>query len=213
MTVLVDHSRRRVEILERAFELFAEEGFAGVTYQKIANRCGVSRTSIYKYFKDKDEIFVYAIKLATKNLSTTVKKVVEREDWSTVDKIRRVMRLTVKLLEENRVFLSVVLDYLTSLKSSGGDVRRKARRHTFGFRFLLTRLVADAVAKGQLRSVDAEQTAARLYCIVEAYVLNLTVTDAMDDKACVALINSYLDELLPTDGESAQANDGAEARR
>ncbi|MBQ2791432.1 MAG: TetR/AcrR family transcriptional regulator, partial [Thermoguttaceae bacterium] len=109
MTVLVDHSRRRVEILERAFELFAEEGFAGVTYQKIANRCGVSRTSIYKYFKDKDEIFVYAIKLATKNLSTTVKKVVEREDWSTVDKIRRVMRLTVKLLEENRVFLSVVL--------------------------------------------------------------------------------------------------------
>ena len=213
MTVLVDHSRRRVEILERAFELFAEEGFAGVTYQKIANRCGVSRTSIYKYFKDKDEIFVYAIKLATKNLSTTVKKVVEREDWSTVDKIRRVMRLTVKLLEENRVFLSVVLDYLTSLKSSGGDVRRKARRHTFGFRFLLARLVADAVAKGQLRPVDAEQTAARLYCIVEAYVLNLTVTDAMDDKACVALINSYLDELLPTDGESARANDGAEARR
>jgi len=158
MTVLVDHSRRRVEILERAFELFAEEGFAGVTYQKIANRCGVSRTSIYKYFKDKDEIFVYAIKLATKNLSTTVKKVVEREDWSTVDKIRRVMRLTVKLLDENRVFLSVVLDYLTSLKSSGGDVRRKARRHTFGFRFLLARLVADAVAKGQLRPVDAEQT-------------------------------------------------------
>ena len=203
MTVLVDHSRRRVEILERAFELFAEEGFAGVTYQKIANRCGVSRTSIYKYFKDKDEIFVYAIKLATKNLSTTVKKVVEREDWSTVDKIRRVMRLTVKLLEENRVFLSVVLDYLTSLKSSGGDVRRKARRHPFGFRFLLTRWVADAVAKGQLRSVDAEQTAARLYCIVEAYVLNLTVTDAMDDKDCVALINSYLDELLPSEKESA----------
>ena len=206
MTVLVDHSRRRVEILERAFELFAEEGFAGVTYQKIANRCGVSRTSIYKYFKDKDEIFVYAIKLATKNLSTTVKKVVEREDWSTVDKIRRVMRLTVKLLEENRVFLSVVLDYLTSLKSSGGDVRRKARRHTFGFRFLLTRLVADAMAKGQLRSGDAEQVAARLYCIVEAFVLNLTVVDAMDDKDCVALINSYLDELLPTDGEGARAN-------
>jgi len=201
MTVLVDHSRRRVEILERAFELFAEEGFAGVTYQKIANRCGVSRTSIYKYFKDKDEIFVYAIKLATKNLSTTVKKVVEREDWSTVDKIRRVMRLTVKLLDENRVFLSVVLDYLTSLKSSGGDVRRKARRHTFGFRFLLARLVADAVAKGQLRPVDAEQTAARLYCIVEAFVLNLTVTDAMDGKECVALINSYLNELLATPEE------------
>ncbi|MGN1064835.1 MAG: TetR/AcrR family transcriptional regulator, partial [Thermoguttaceae bacterium] len=45
-------------ILERAFELFAEEGFSGVTYQKIADRCGISRTSIYKYFKDKDQIFI-----------------------------------------------------------------------------------------------------------------------------------------------------------
>lgn len=209
MTVLVDHSRRRVEILERAFELFAEEGFAGVTYQKIANRCGVSRTSIYKYFKDKDEIFVYAIKLATKNLSTSVKKVVDREEWSTVDKIRRVMRLTAKMLEENRVFLRVVLDYLTSLKSSGGDVRRKARRHTFGFRFLLTRLVADAMAEGQFRQGDASQTAARLYSIIEAFVLNLTVTDAMDGKECVALINSCLDELLATGRESDGAVRGS----
>ncbi len=207
MTVLVDHSRRRVEILERAFELFAEEGFAGVTYQKIADRCGVSRTSIYKYFKDKDQIFVYAIKLATDNLSASVKKVVERDEWSTVDKIRRVMRLTARLLEENRVFLTVVLDYLTSLKSAGGDVRRKARRHTFGFRFLLGRLVADAMAKGQLRPGDAELVAARLYCIVEAYVLNLTVIDAMDGKECARLINSYLDELLPIAETTGDASD------
>ena len=38
MSVQVNHSQRRVMILERAFELFAEEGFDGVTYQKIANR-------------------------------------------------------------------------------------------------------------------------------------------------------------------------------
>ena len=60
MTVLVDHQERRKMILERAFELFAEEGFSGVTYQKIADRCGISRTSIYKYFKDKDQIFIFA---------------------------------------------------------------------------------------------------------------------------------------------------------
>ena len=140
MSVQVNHSQRRVMILERAFELFAEEGFDGVTYQKIANRCGISRTSIYKYFKDKDQIFVYAIKLSTDRMSDSVRKVMNRKNLSVVEKMRRILHLTVKLLDDNRIFMSVVLDYLTSLKLSGADVRNKARARTFGFRFMLTRL-------------------------------------------------------------------------
>ncbi len=195
MTVLVDHTQRRNLILERAFELFAEEGFAGVTYQKIATRCGISRTSIYKYFKDKDQIFIYAIKRSTDKISAIAKKVVERSDLTSAEKLRRILRLTVKMLYENRVFLSVVLDYLTSLKTSGADVRRKARSRTFGFKFLLTRLVGDAIKEKLFRPGDPSVIASRLYCILEAYVLNLTVTDSMGRNECLAIIDSCLDDL------------------
>ncbi|MBR4750148.1 MAG: TetR/AcrR family transcriptional regulator [Thermoguttaceae bacterium] len=196
MAIPVDHTRRRVKILETAFELFAEEGFSGVTYQKIADRCDLSRTSIYKYFKDKDQIFIYAIKLSTDKLSSTVKRVTDRPELTPVDKIRRVLHLTIKLLTDNRVFLSVVLDYLTSLKSIGADVRRKARSRTFGMKFLLTRLVGDAIKEGFFRPGDCELIASRFYSIIEAYVLNLTVTDTMDRKACFALIDSTVDDCL-----------------
>ncbi|MDO5308471.1 MAG: TetR/AcrR family transcriptional regulator [Planctomycetia bacterium] len=194
MTVYVDHNQRRVVILERAFELFAQEGFAGVTYQKIANQCGISRTTIYKYFKDKDQIFVYAIKQSTDKLSNAMRKVVDRHDYSAVRKIKHVLHLTVNLLTNNRVFLSVVLDYLTSLKYSGADVRRKARPRTFGIRFLLTKLVADAIAENDFDQGNPDQIAARLYCILESYVLNLTVTDTMDRRECLALIDSYIED-------------------
>lgn len=196
MAVLVDHSQRRVKILECAFELFAEEGFSGLTYQKIADRCQISRTSIYKYFKDKDQIFIYAIKLSTDKLSKTIKKVTDRSDLSPVDKIRRVLHLTVKLLADNQIFLSVVLDYLTSLKSTGADVRRKARARTFGFKFLLKYLVEDAINQNLFRPGNPELIAARFYCIIESLVLNLTVTDAMDRKECLALIDSTVDDCL-----------------
>lgn len=196
MTVLVDHSQRRVKILESAFELFAEEGYSGVTYQKIADRCNISRTAIYKYFKDKDQIFIYAIKLSTDKLSRKIKKVTDRSELTPVDKIRRVMHLTVKLLTDNQVFLSVVLDYLTSLKSSGTDVRRKARARTFGFQFLLRYLVDDAIKQGLFHEGDSDLMAERLYCIIEAYVLNLTVTNAMGRKECWALIDSAIDDCM-----------------
>ena len=196
MSLQVDHHRRRVVILERAFELFAEEGFDGVTYQKIANRCGISRTSIYKYFKDKDQIFIYAIKQSTDKMSESVRKVMNRANLPVDEKLRRILRLTVKLLDDNKVFMSVVLDYLTSLKLSGADVRKKASSRTFGFRFLLTRLITEGIEQGVFRPGKPELIAARLYCVIEAYVLNLTVTDMMTRKECLALIDFSIDDCL-----------------
>ena len=38
-------------ILDRSLQLFAEQGYQSVTFQKIADRCGLSRTILYKYFK------------------------------------------------------------------------------------------------------------------------------------------------------------------
>lgn len=196
MSIQVDHIQRRATILERAFELFAEEGFDGVTYQKIANRCGISRTSIYKYFKDKDQIFIYAIRLSTDKTSESVRKVINRTNLTIDEKLRRILHLTVKLLDDNKVFMSVVLDYLTSLKLSGADVRKKARSRTFGFRFLLTKLITEGIERGIFRQGKPELIAGRLYCIIEAYVLNLTVTDTMSRKECLALIDFCVNDCL-----------------
>lgn len=195
MTIIVDHEQRRNNILEQAFELFAAEGYGGVTYQKIADRCGISRTSIYKYFKSKDEIFTYAIMLATGKLTAMSEKVLGRKDWSAAEKISRIMHITTRMLAENRVFLTVVLDYVLTQKQEGKDVKRKVRRHTFGMKFMLHRLLREAVASGELRVPAPELSAGILYGMFESFVLNLTVTEAMDTKDCLAQINSYLNGL------------------
>lgn len=187
-------------ILERAFALFAEEGYGGVTYQKIADRCGISRTAIYKYFQNKEEIFTYAIKLATGNLNTMVEKVLDRKEWTPLEKITRILHITIRMLEGNRVFLTVVLDYILTQKQTGKDVKRKIRRHTFGMKFLLARLLREATATGELTVSKPETSANHLYGIFESYVLNLTVTEVLDAKDCLELVDSYLDELSRKQG-------------
>ncbi len=193
MTILVDHKQRRLAILERAFALFAAEGYDGVTYQKIADRCEISRTTIYKYFKNKEQIFDYAISLATGNLTTMLEKVLNRKDWTAVEKIRRILHITIKMLAENRIFLTVVLDYVFTQKQSGRNLRRKVRRHTIGVKFLLAKLLRDAMAAGELLVSRPEMAASHLYGILESYVLNLTVTEILDAKDCQDLVDEYLE--------------------
>jgi len=195
MTIMVDHNQRRNQILTKAFALFAEEGYAGVTYQKVADRCGLSRTVIYKYFQNKEEVFLYAIKLAIGNLTTLIENTLRHYEGRPLEKLLRVLRVTVRLLASNRIFLTVILDYILTQKQHGKDVRRQVRRHTFGMKYLLAKLLREAVVAGDLRIPQIETAAHHLYGMLESFVLNLTVTDILDEKDCIELIDGYLAQL------------------
>ena len=45
------------EICSAALEVFAEKGFAAARLEEIARRAGVSKGTLYLYFKDKAELF------------------------------------------------------------------------------------------------------------------------------------------------------------
>lgn len=197
MTAPVDHDQRRILILERAFSLFAEKGFSGVTYQKIADRCGISRTTIYNYFQNKDQIFEYAIKLSTGKINSMIEKVLDRKDWTAKEKIIRILHITVRLLADNRVFLTVVFDYLITQKNIGADVRRKVRRYTFGMIHLLEKLLKEANTRGELRVSRPTSAARHLYGMLESFVLNITITGVFDERDFLQSIDEYIFQLRP----------------
>ena len=53
---------KRAAILEAAKQLFAREGFAGVSMDQIAAEAGVSKLTVYSHFGDKDRLFAEAVR-------------------------------------------------------------------------------------------------------------------------------------------------------
>lgn len=52
---------RRELAMDAAMAIYKEEGYHAITMEKIAERCEISRASLYLYFKNKDEILIDAI--------------------------------------------------------------------------------------------------------------------------------------------------------
>ena len=52
---------KRAAILEAAQQLFAREGFNGVSMDQIAAEAGVSKLTVYSHFGDKDALFAAAV--------------------------------------------------------------------------------------------------------------------------------------------------------
>lgn len=57
MPKIVDHEEQRARLLDACFQVFAEDGYHGVSMRRLATSLGVSTGTLYHYFPNKQSIF------------------------------------------------------------------------------------------------------------------------------------------------------------
>lgn len=174
-------------ILDRSLQLFAEQGYQSVTFQKIADRCGLSRTILYKYFKEKREIFDEAILRVTGRLDEEYRGILQQGGCVT-DQLTAIMGRTFEMLQEQELLLNVILYYLIHLRKTGERNIRRITKHTYKVRRLFVRLLLRGVESGELRPVDIQSAVHALYGMLEAFVFQITVTERMNYERNIAAV-------------------------
>lgn len=175
MSIVVEHDKRRREILEKALDVFMDEGFEDATFQKIADRCGITRTTLYIYFKNKREIFSYSIKQLLGEVELDLQTVRGNTDLDAGEKLKLVLDTIIDRVQENRRLLSVVLNYLMHLSKSGTDPDYRVRKRTIRLRHFLAGIVIDGIRAKELAPVNVRTADDLLYGIIESAIYRLVV--------------------------------------
>jgi AcrR family transcriptional regulator len=175
MAIVVEHEKRRREILEKVLDVFVNEGYEDTTFQKIADHCHITRTTLYIYFKNKKEIFVYSIKLLLSKSDEDIQTILRDNSLGSIEKITKVLLDIFRHLEENRRLLSVILDYLLHLSKNGGDPEQRVRRHTLKLRHILSSLMIEGIKSSELKPINIKTADDYLYSLVEAAIFRLVV--------------------------------------
>ena len=194
MAIIVNHEERRREILRKSLRLFADAGYTEVTFQSIADRCGLARTALYKYFHHKNQIFDGAVTMATNELVGKYREILA-QPGSYRDKLEAVAAEVFKILFSQRDLLLVIVEYTIAYKRSGKSLRWVVSRHTRGLKAAFCYLLLKGVRAGEFAPMDVRATTEVLYAIVESTVLRLTLTDNAEMDKQMAIIHQVLQEL------------------
>jgi AcrR family transcriptional regulator len=190
MAIVVEHEKRRYEILERALDIFVEEGYEDATFQKIADRCGITRTTLYLYFKNKREIFVWSIKQLTEGLEKDLRDKIAEEKLSHTDRLESVMLTIIDRGMENRRLFNVILTYLLQAQKTGKDPDSRVKRRTIRLRHLLSQILIAGKNAGEFRDVNVKDANELLYGLIESAIYRIAILDrddADDIKAAISL--------------------------
>jgi len=176
MSIVVEHDKRRRVILENALDVFIDEGYESTTFQKIADRCQITRTTLYIYFKNKREIFNFSIKQFLETLEIAITNISMNTEFSCARKLILVMTLIIERFEDNRKLLSVVLDYLVHSSKGEQDPFNRVRRRTMRLRHIQTPLLVEGKKTGEFsQSINIKDANELFYGIIEAAIFRLTV--------------------------------------
>lgn len=99
------------ELLERAAEIFAARGFANTTLQDIADAAKVGRTTLYHYFKSKDEFLTALVEDVTITASRRMRTIRMKAEVTPGERLRQAALTQLEwLLERPNRFKVLVRD-------------------------------------------------------------------------------------------------------
>ena len=145
---------KRLAILEQAIRTFAELGFRGTDVQVIADRAGVGKGTVYRYFRSKEDLFWATTLEVFFRLEKSVSEAQEGVDKACA-KIRASAIAYAEFFENNPQCLEVFVQDRAEFRGAAPESHREYHQQLME-RF--KKIIAQGIECGELRPVDTYKT-------------------------------------------------------
>lgn len=99
---------RQKQILDAATEVFSKKGFANTDVDEIANLAKLGKGTIYRYFRNKKNLFFSIVDRGIENLKNLVLEAMAKEK-EPLDKIKKVIETYLKFFNKHSYLIRIFL--------------------------------------------------------------------------------------------------------
>lgn len=139
------------ELYERAAELFAHKGYGGTTLQDIADAMGTSRTALYYYVKNKEDLLAKLVAEVSQELAATLRAIRRQPGLTPEQQLRQMTQAHLTQMVARSVRFRLLILSEQDLPPDLARTHRNAKRT---IRDELATVIAEGVRSGVFRPVD-----------------------------------------------------------
>jgi AcrR family transcriptional regulator len=161
--------QRKSQILNAAEDIFTKKGFDEARMNDIAEKTGLSKGTLYLYFKSKDDLIVAILDRIFQNEFRQLENLQESESsaseaiWKLTNTISRDI---VRLLR----LIPIIYNFL-ALAFRNKHVQRALKEYINRYLNILIPMIQRGIDSGEFRQVDAREVAIAAGAIIEGTIL------------------------------------------
>ena len=186
-----DKENLRQEIMDAAREMFVAEGYANVSMRKIADKIGYSATTIYLYFKDKNDLLHQICEQTFARLAQNIKAIYQLSD-NPLEKLRSGLReyIYFGLKHPSQYEIVFITPLPTNVETEFEETNGKAAFDT------MRTVIAECVSANLLKHNDVELISQTLWAGIHGVTSLLIQHSGFPFVEREILIDSVIDTLI-----------------
>lgn len=145
-----EQENRRHVIFHKVVSVFVKKGFQETPMREIAESAGIGKSTLYDYFKTKDDILLYFFSDQLNDLTAAAQKIALQNIPADV-RLCQVMKTHLEFLQANKsLFMKLTLEAQRLKLESQKQIQNK--RHAY--QDLIRCLIEEGIREGAFRNVD-----------------------------------------------------------
>lgn len=145
-----EQEKRRHEIFHQVVSIFLKKGFQETSMREIAEAAGLGKSTLYDYFKTKDEILIYFFEDQLNDILIDAQRIA-LQNLPADERLRQVMEMHLEFLQANRnLFMKLSLEAQRLKLESQKQIQKKR----YAYQDLIRGLIEEGIREGAFRKVD-----------------------------------------------------------
>jgi AcrR family transcriptional regulator len=184
MTCPVPRNDNTERIFREAWDLFQARGYRGSSMDELCRRCGITKPTLYYYFKDKETLYLHVVLRQLQGLREVMQEPAGLPD--------RLIRLATLVLSGFDASISAMMREMTHIKepSYHQAIGRAFQEELLG---PLVAAIGDAMEAGSLRRGDPDFLARAYLGLINTFIGRKQGSDATPESLARGLVALFLE--------------------
>jgi len=144
--------RRKNQILGAASLIFSKEGFAKANTDEIANAANLGKGTIYRYFKNKRELFLSVVDRGLDKLKNAILTEIEKTE-DPLKKIENAIKTYLSFFEKNSNLIGVLIHEQSSFQKR---IAKRYFEHYYGNVDRIKQTFKAGIEQGLIKDMDID---------------------------------------------------------
>lgn len=175
MPKIVDYESKKQEIIEKAKKVFVKRGYHNTNLSHISKKCGMGRTTIYQYFKNKDEIFYHTVDSILEEILTKVETIAADKQLTSAEKLKKIVRQLIDEQKNNNTLI-ILLEVWLILKRNDDETFGSLKKYIQRLRKTIKELIKEAIDTTKIKLIDDKSLTEMIKTFIEALYFNEFIT-------------------------------------
>ena len=162
--------KRRVEIMEATLRCFNRSGYRRTTMDDVVTESGLSKGTIYWYFKDKKNLFLETFDWLINQIGNEITHSLFQESLSPSERLEASLQSIILASESEMEFSTFPLQFLLEMVEDE-DFMAHYKELIKAFVEEVQKLIDEGIRSGEFRQVDTEEVAWSLMAAYDGILL------------------------------------------